>query len=186
MDIGVISVRYARALLKSAIEAKLETKVYMEMQTLAESYVRVPELRFTIDNPMLAKDKKESILVTASGDAFEDGKSQNFSELTKRFIHLVIKEGRENALQFMANSYITLYRQQKNLIRGRLITATAVSPAIEQKMKQMVESKSQSTVEFQTEVNPDIIGGFILEYGTYRMDASVKNKLKTILTELKN
>ena len=85
----------------------------------------------------------------------------------------------------MANSYITLYRQQKNIIRGRLITAAAVSPATEQKMRQMVESKTQGTVEFQTEVNPDIIGGFILEYGTYRMDASVKSKLKSILTELK-
>jgi F-type H+-transporting ATPase subunit delta len=52
-------------------------------------------------------------------------------------------------------------------------------------MKQMVESKTQGTVEFQTEVNPDIIGGFILEYGTYRMDASVRSKLNSILTELK-
>ena len=177
MDIGVISVRYARALLKSAMEAKLEAKVYAEMQMLAESYLRVPELRFTIDNPMLAKDKKETLLVTACGD--------EPTELTRRFVHLVLEEGRESALQFMANSYITLYRQQKNIIRGRLITAAAVSPATEQKMKQMVESKTKGTVEFQTEVNPDIIGGFILEYGTYRMDASVKSNLKRILTELK-
>lgn len=177
MDIGVISVRYARALLKSAEEAKNEAKVYADMQVLAESYLRVTELRFTIDNPMLAKDKKESLLKTACG--------KNATELTQRFIHLVLEEGRESALQFMANSYITLYRQQKNIIRGRLITAAAVSPATEQKMKQMVESKTKGTVEFQTEVNPDIIGGFILEYGTYRMDASVKSNLKRILTKLK-
>jgi F-type H+-transporting ATPase subunit delta len=49
----------------------------------------------------------------------------------------------------------------------------------------MVESKTQGTVEFETEVNPDIIGGFILEYDTYRMDASVKSKLNTILTQLR-
>ena len=48
----------------------------------------------------------------------------------------------------------------------------------------MVESKTNGAVEFETEVNPDIIGGFILEYDTYRMDASIKNKLKTILTAL--
>ena len=84
----------------------------------------------------------------------------------------------------MANSYITLYRQQKNVIRGRLITATAVSPETEQKMRQMVESRTQGTVEFESEVNPDIIGGFILEYDTYRMDASVKSQLNTILTKL--
>jgi F-type H+-transporting ATPase subunit delta len=85
----------------------------------------------------------------------------------------------------MANSYITLYRQKKNVIRGRLITATAVSQATEQKMRQMVESRTNGTVEFESEVDPDIIGGFILEYDTFRMDSSVKTKLKSILNTLK-
>ena len=88
-------------------------------------------------------------------------------------------------MQFIANSYVTLYRQQKNVIRGRLITAAQVSPATEQKMRRMVESKTNGTVEFETEVNPDIIGGFILEYDTYRLDASVKSKLNSILNTLK-
>ena len=176
MDIGVISVRYARALLKSATDAKIEDAVYTEMQQLAKSYVEVPQLRFTIDNPMLSKDKKEALLLTAVGE--------KSSDLTKTFIQLVLKEDRERVMQFIANSYVTLYRQQKNVIRGRLITAAAVSPATEQKMRQMVEGKTNGTVEFESEVDPDIIGGFILEYDTYRMDASVKTKLNSILTQL--
>ena len=177
MDIGVISVRYARALLKSATDAKIEDAVYTEMQQLAKSYVEVPQLRFTIDNPMLSKDKKEALLLTAVG--------KEPSALTKVFIQLVLKEDRESVMQFIANSYVTLYRQQKNVIRGRLITAAAVTPAIEQKMRRMVESKTNGTVEFESEVNPDIIGGFILEYDTFRMDASVKTKLNSILNTLK-
>ena len=176
MDIGVISVRYARALLKSATEAKIEDAVYTEMQQLAKSYVEVPQLRFTIDNPMLSKDKKEALLLTAV--------AEKPSDLTKTFIKLVLKEDRERVMQFIANSYVTLYRQQKNVIRGRLITAAVVSPATEQKMRQMVEGKTNGTVEFESEVDPDIIGGFILEYDTYRMDASVKTKLNSILTQL--
>ncbi|MBO7578086.1 MAG: F0F1 ATP synthase subunit delta [Prevotella sp.] len=176
MDIGVISVRYARALLKSATEAKIEDAVYTEMQQLAKSYVEVPQLRFTIDNPMLSKEKKEALLLTAVGE--------KSSDLTKTFIKLVLKEDRERVMQFIANSYVTLYRQQKNIIRGRLITAAAVTPATEQKMRQMVEGKTNGTVEFESEVDPDIIGGFILEYDTYRMDASVKTKLNSILTQL--
>ena len=177
MDIGVISVRYARALLKSATDAKIEADVYKEMQTMAKTYAEVPQLRQTIDNPMLSKDTKQTLLLTAVGE--------KPCELTKAFISLVLKEDRENVMQFIANSYVTLYRQQKNVIRGRLITAAAVSPATEQRMRQMVESKTNGTVEFETEVNPDIIGGFILEYDTYRMDASVKSKLNSILQTLK-
>jgi F-type H+-transporting ATPase subunit delta len=88
-------------------------------------------------------------------------------------------------IQFMANSYVTLYRQQKNIILGKLTTATRVSAATEQKMRQMVEAKTQGTVEFETQVNPDIIGGFVLEYDTFRMDASVKSRLNAILQTLK-
>lgn len=177
MDIGVISVRYARALLKGSTDAHLEDEVYAEMQTLARSYVEVPELRFTIDNPMLSKESKKQLLMTACGGSPV--------KITETFIGLVLKEDRESFMQFMANSYITLYRKQKNIIRGKLATAAVVSSDIEQKMRQMVESKSNGTVEFETEVDKDLIGGFILEYDTYRMDASVKSKLNAILTELR-
>ena len=159
--------RYARALLKSATDQKQEDAVYQEMMTVAKSYLDVPALRHTIDNPMLSKDKKEALLLVAAGEK------------------PVLKEDRENVMQFMANSYITLYRKQKNVIRGKLTTAARVSVETEQKMRQMVESKTNGTVEFETEVDPDIIGGFILEYDTFRMDASVKSKLNTILTQLK-
>ena len=178
MDIGVISVRYARALLKSASDAKIEDSVYQQMQLLAKCYVELPQLRQTIDNPMLAKEKKLMLLETAVG-------GDSASPLTKAFIALVLKEDRENMIQFMANSYITLYRKQKNVIRGKLTTAVAVAPETEQKMRHMVESRTKGIVEFETEVDPEIIGGFVLEYDTYRMDASVKSKLNSILNTLK-
>ena len=85
MDIGVISVRYARALIKAATGMKLEDQVYQEMQTLYKSYIDVPELRFTIDNPMLSKDKKQALLTTALGE--------KPSDLSKKFVALVLIDG---------------------------------------------------------------------------------------------
>ena len=177
MDIGVISVRYARALLKSAVQTKCDDQVYADMATLATAFVDVPRLRTTLDNPTIPQETKKQLLVTACG--------QKATPLTKRFVELVLKEGRESVMVFIASSYITLYRKQKNIIHGRLITATTVSPETEKKMRSIVESKTQGTVEFLTEVNPDIIGGFILEYDTYRLDASVQSQLRNILNNLK-
>ena len=176
MDIGVISVRYARALIKSAIEQKIQDRVYKEMQTLLQSFIKVPQLRFTIDNPMLDKSTKERLLVTASGT--------DVSDLTKRFIQLVLSEGRESTIKFMAASFITLYRKKYNITSGTLITAVHVTPDVEKKLKQKVESRTNGHVEFQTVVNPEIIGGYILEYDTYRLDASIQNQLRSILTQL--
>ncbi len=177
MNIGVISVRYARALLKCSSDANLEEQVFNEMVALAKAYIDVPALRETIDNPMISKETKESLLVAAVGG--------NPGKLTLTFFGLVLKEGRENMIQFMANSYVTLYRKKKNIIRGKLTTAVPVNAAVEQKMKAMVESNSNGVVDFETETDPEIIGGFILEYDTYRMDASVKSNLNAILSQLR-
>ncbi len=97
MDLGLISVRYARALLKAGIEAKEAEKVYADMQTLAQNYSQMPALRITIDNPMLSNAQKESLLLLATGG--------EPCELTKRFVALVLKEDRESIMQFIANSF---------------------------------------------------------------------------------
>ena len=177
MDLGVISVRYARALLKCATKQKQEAEVYAEMESLMESYIHFPLLRQTLDNPLLDNKNKINLLETACGGAASD--------LTRRFFQLVLKEGRIGALQFMAASYITLYRQEKNIIFGKITTAVAVSKDTEDKLRKLIEDKTHGTVEFNTEVDSEILGGFILEYDTYRMDASVRSKLKNVLTTLR-
>lgn len=177
MDLGIISVRYARALMKASLEAKQEEKVYANMQALSESYISIPEMRQVINNPMISKEKKADILKVACGS--------DISELTIQFISLILQEGREKASQFIANAYITLYQQQKNITKGKLTTAVPVSEETEQKMRRVIEQRSQGTVEFQSKVDPEIIGGFILEYDTFRMDASVKSRMRDIEALLK-
>lgn len=177
MNTGVISVRYARALLKCALEKHVEDNVFQEMLALSHNYAHISDLRQTIDNPMLHQDKKQELIELACGT--------NPTQLTKDFIRLVLSAGRENILQYIFTSYITLYRQQKHIISGKLITATAVTEDIEKRMEAVVHSQSKGIINFQSEVNPDIIGGFILEYDSYRMDASVQTKLNKILKQLK-
>ena len=58
MNTGVISVRYARALLKAACEQGIEDKVYAFMQTLAQSYLQVSDLRMNVESPMLPKGEE--------------------------------------------------------------------------------------------------------------------------------
>jgi len=176
MEIGVISTRYARALLKCATEATTETDVFREMQTMAQCYLEVPELRSTLDSPMLSKSEKKSLMVAAVGG--------EPCQTTVAFFDLVLDGKRERLLQFIANTYITLYRKQKNIVRGKLTTAVEVSPSVQQRMQQIVEAKTHGNVEFETAVDKDLIGGFVLEYDTYRMDASVKSKLREVLSQI--
>lgn len=178
MDLGVISLRYARALLKCATKQKQETEVYAEMKSLMDSYIHFPLLRQTLDNPLLDNKDKINLLEAACGGTPSD--------LTRRFLQLVFKEGRMGDLQFMAASYVSLYRQEKNIIFGKITTAVAVSKDTEDKLRKLIEDKTLGTVEFNTEVDSEILGGFILEYDTFRMDTSVRTELKEVLTTLRN
>lgn len=177
MDLGLISVRYARALLKACMEANVSKAVYNDMQTLAANYAHLPELKMTIGNPMLSKEQKKQLLKVAAGD--------DRCELTDRFVGLVVDEGREGIMQFIAHSFIGLYRKQYHIISAKLVTATAPTQQVETQLKQLVGEHARGDVEFNSEVDPDIIGGFVLEYDTYRMDASIKSQLNTILSKLK-
>ena len=177
MDLGLISVRYARALLKASNQEKQSEQVYVDMQTLAAEYLNVQELSGAIANPMLSEEQKLALLVTAAGSTKCD--------LTLRFIKLVLKGGRGNIMHFIANSFISQYREQNNLIQAKLLTATALKPESVSKLRRLVESKTNGNVEFNTAIDPSLIGGFVLEYDTYRLDASVKRQLTTILSKLK-
>ncbi len=178
MDIGIISVRYARALYKRSVETHCEDQVYAHMQHLTASCMQMPALRSAISNPMLSKDNKYKLLVTACGQ-------EELCPVVERFITLVLDKGREDGMQYIANSYLTLYRAEKRIIDAKLTTAVPVGEGTEQKMRQLVEKRTNASVHFTTEVAPEIIGGFILEYDTYRLDASVQNKLNVILKQLK-
>jgi len=177
MDSGIVAVRYARALIKASIEAHKEEQVYAEMKKLSENFSITPQICQVIDNPVISTEEKIELIRLVCGT--------EISDITEKFVSLIFQEGREKTIAVIANSYIKLYRQHKNIISGKLTTAVPVSEETREKLRSKVNERTNGTVEFKTDIDPDIIGGFILEYDTYCMDASMKKKLNLIKAELK-
>ncbi|MEG2514028.1 MAG: F0F1 ATP synthase subunit delta, partial [Bacteroidaceae bacterium] len=67
MDAGIISMRYAKALIEYAKEQGMEDKVYKEMRTLSQNFASIPTLRSTLDNPVLSCKEKLSLACNAAG-----------------------------------------------------------------------------------------------------------------------
>ena len=67
MDLGTISSRYARALFSLAMEKKEETRVYDDMKMLKESFLLFPELKETLQNPIVSVADKEKLLIHTHG-----------------------------------------------------------------------------------------------------------------------
>lgn len=179
MDLGIISMRYAKALLRYAEENKQEEQVYAEMQTLSRTFHLCPALQNALLNPVMSSDEKVRLLTLASC-----GKSEPSSTLV-RFLRMVVKNERADVMLFMAHSYCTLYQDAKHLVKARLVVATEVDDTVIARIRQIVEGKLHGDIQFEVEVQPEIEGGFILEYGTYQLDASLRSqmaKLKRRLT----
>lgn len=178
MNTGKISARYAKALYKFAEESKHESDVYEAMKLVSASFSSVPQLREAMINPTISKQKKVNLLITAAGT--------QVCEEYKRFVDLVIEHKREDYFQSISLVYQDLYRKEKNIVISQLVTASPVSDAEIERMRKAVQSVSSGSVEFETSVDPDLIGGFVLNVETYQLDASIKSQLRSVRDSLLN
>lgn len=178
MNTGKISARYAKALYKFAEEGKHETDVYEAMKLVSSSFSTVPQLREALINPTISQQKKVDLLITAAGT--------NVCPEFKRFVDMVIENRREEYFQSISLVYQDFYRKEKNIVISQLVTASPVSDAEIARMRKAVEAVSTGSVEFETSVNPDLIGGFVLNVETYQLDASIKGQLRSIRDSLLN
>lgn len=174
MDIGVISIRYARALMAYAQEQDVEDILYEEFSRLAYSFYKFPELRYVLSNPVLPKKEKCSLICTAANG--EDKTSPAFI----RFIRLVLKQHREFYLQFMALSFLDLYRKKKHIGVGYLVTAVPIDDKTREEIRQIAGAYIHAEMELNTFVDPAIEGGFVFDINDYRLDASVATQLKRV------
>ena len=174
MDIGTISMHYAKALIAYAQEEGVEDTLYQEIENLSESFAAFPQLRESLDNPLLkAEDKLKLISTAAVGDAEP-------SAVFVRFVQLVIKQHREVYLQFMCLNYIHLYHQLKHIAVATLTTAVPVGDETKQRIKDTASLAVHAEMKLQTVVDPSIEGGFIFDINDYRLDASIATQLKQV------
>lgn len=176
MYIGPIARRYAKALLAYATECKAEAKVYEQVFTLCSTLARVDDLQRALLNPVLERTAKVSLLRTASGGEFHP--------VCERFIELVFQQHRERYLLFILASFIALYRREKGIYVGQLTTTVPLDKDTEERLRTLVAKAVKGTVEFNVQVDKELLGGFILQLDNQRMDASVKGQLRRLKAEL--
>ena len=167
MNVGTISMRYARALLLYATEQGVEDVIYKNMSQLVHTLDYVRELPVLLHAPVLTAEERVKIICEAvDGD-----------EVFEQFARLVVKEGREEFLFFIAHSYMTLYRRAKGILSVAFTTAKPVSDAL-------IAQSSGAKVEMNNIVDSSIIDGFIYEANSIRVDASVRGELHKIRKRL--
>ena len=112
-----------------------------------------------------------------------DAAPQPLCEDLQRFSALLIRNGRMPEVKRIFRSFIRLYDERHDIHLAHLKTAVD-SPALQARLEAFVRDKIGGRVEFRTEVDPALIGGFVLEVDDYRLDASVSHQLEDIRRQL--
>jgi F-type H+-transporting ATPase subunit delta len=171
--------RYAKSLIVLAGERNQLETVYNDMLYMQALCKQSRDFTVLLRSPVVKPDKKEIIVA-----AVTKGK---ISELTTAFNRLLITKGRESYLPEIIVAFIDQYKAQKGIHTVKLTTAGPVSEEVKKQIISRIQSQSNmSNIDLQTEVNEDLIGGFVLEIGDQLVDASILYDLNKIKTQFLN
>jgi F-type H+-transporting ATPase subunit delta len=167
---------YANALFEAAKEQGRLEVVRDELHAFAEAVADVPALHALLVDPQLDSRVKADALGSVLAEA---------DELVRNFIRLVTEKGRTDELDEMVKEFETLVAAEEGILDVELTTAVELSEDEATKILGQIEQVSGRRLRASRKVEPALIGGFVLEAGSYRADASVRGRLERLRRELR-
>jgi F-type H+-transporting ATPase subunit delta len=174
-DIKVAS-RYAKSLLKIAIEENSLADIHNDMVLVNDVCINNKELRLLFHSPIIKSDKKTAIMNEIFG-----GK---ISKISNSFIAIIISKKRESLIGDIASSFIETYKTHKNIKTAQVTSAIPLSKDQKDKVIAILKSSNNTeSVDLEEIVDPAIIGGMIVRVGDKQVDESIKRKLTNLEME---
>ncbi len=167
-----IATRYAKSLIELAQENGKLDEVFTDMKAIDKTFEESRDLKLMFKSPIITADKKMNVV-----KALFEGK---VSELLYRFLTLMIKKGREAHFHYMVNSFIEQYNVIKEITPVKITSAVKLDAGLVQSIVNNLKKKEHlKEVELVEAIDPDMIGGFILQYGDKMIDSSVSRNLNS-------
>ena len=146
-----------------------------ELADFAVAVRDVPELRAALRNPQLDPGTKAAVLDELLGGS---------DELIRNFLRLVAEKGRSGQIEEIAREFDRLMAREERRLNVELTTARELSDDEARDLLQQIEQASGRTIEAKRQVDPSLIGGFVLQAGSMRVDASVRGRIEGLRHEL--
>jgi len=173
--VSVVDRVYANALFEAARDQNKLEPVGEQLAQLVEAEGNVPELRELLRNPQLDPRARRAALddVLAGSD-----------DLLRNFLLVLADKGRAGQLEEIAKEFERLVAEHEGVVHAELTTAVELSDDEAGKLLQQIERASGRKVEASRSVDPNLIGGIVLQVGSHRLDASVRGRLERLRRQL--
>jgi F-type H+-transporting ATPase subunit delta len=166
---------YAKALFDAAKEQGRLEAVRGEFAGFSEAIEASPELRNLLRNPQIDARAKRAGLDAVFADA---------DPVFLNFLRLASEKGRLGEIDEIQREFERLVSEEERVLEVELTTANELSDAEAAEIIKTIEQASGRRVEATRSVDPDLIGGFVLQAGSFRADASVRGRLDALRQQL--
>lgn len=160
--------KYGQALFDLATEQGSTTKVLEDMRSIATVLKDEPEILEFLGSPAVVAQEKRALITEAFG------KTQDILFNT---ILLLCDMGEMKAFPQVLQAYSDRYDEANNICRVRLISAVEMSDEQCGSLLVQLERSTGMSVVLEKTVDPDIIGGLVLDFPDRRIDTSLKTRL---------
>jgi F-type H+-transporting ATPase subunit delta len=165
--------RYVKSLLDLAIQQKALENVHDDMLFFSKVFDSNRAFGLMLRNPVIPHNKKNDILTKIF-----KGKVHT---LTMAFFDIITRKNREPLLPVIAREFHNSYNEYKGISKAVVTSAAPLDAKLRGEFQELVKKYSdKKQVELIERVDPEMIGGFVLNVGDRQIDASIKNKIKAL------
>jgi F-type H+-transporting ATPase subunit delta len=166
---------YAQSLLDAAKELDRLPQVREEFDDFAAAVEGSPELRGLLRNPQIDPRAKQDAL-----DALIAGADPIF----RNFLRLLGEKNRIDQVEDVHEEFERLLAREERVLRLELTTAIELTDEEAAEIAEQIGQASGRKVETTRSVDPDLIGGIVVQAGSLRVDGTVRGRLNQLRQEL--
>jgi F-type H+-transporting ATPase subunit delta len=147
----------------------------VQLQQLRDAIAGADDLRGMLENPEIDSRVKQDVLVQIAAGADEN---------VVNFVRLIAEKGRAGEIADIVDELDALVAAEERILDVELTTAHELSDEEFGRILGRIETASGRKVQAERKVDPDLIGGIVLQAGSMRLDASVRGRLERLRHDL--
>lgn len=168
---------YAEALFDSSRDMRFLNETGKDLEFILANTQRSSQLKSFIENPLFSAESKKNVLRQLFAGQVNDH--------VLNFLYVLVDRRRIELLNSIAQHYLVLVYELQLVLLAEVKTAIPLSEKQKQnlqvKLKLMTKSKEVKLVE---QVDPELIGGFIIKIGSKIIDMSIHGQLNQVSSYL--
>jgi F-type H+-transporting ATPase subunit delta len=162
---------YASALFGAAKEGGKLDAIREQLGAFAEALSQNREMQLFFFSPYFSSAEKEDGLKKAVADA---------EPQLLNFLELLIEKHRMPVLFRIRRQFDALWAKENKRLGVVVTSAVELDPEIAKRIGSEIEEQTGNTVELQSRVDPDILGGLVVQVGNMVLDTSIRNRLEKL------